>query len=225
MYLLNQMLAATLFAGYKCIGVQMLLATLLATNKCVGGQMLIKIYLFEGGFFIRNEEIMKVENGKFYFIKDDFFDVFRGYQLMENKENGNKRPCYFCFNDVEDEEIIWFVPISSKVDKYKVIYENKKKKKRKVYNFVFGKVLGKEKAFLIQNIFPTTAKFIENKYTNKQRDVEITESLKKEIIETAMNVIKLAKKGINIPFYDIIEMKNILLKQNVKIKQEVKNNV
>lgn len=225
MYLLNQMLAATLFAGYKCIGVQMLLATLLATNKCVGGQMLIKIYLFEGGFFIRNEEIMKVENGKFYFIKDDFFDVFRGYQLMENKENGNKRPCYFCFNDVEDEEIIWFVPISSKVDKYKVIYENKKKKKRKVYNFVFGKVLGKEKAFLIQNIFPTTAKFIENKYTNKQRDVEITESLKKEIIETAMNVIKLAKKGINIPFYDIIEMKNILLNQNVKIKQEVKNNV
>lgn len=144
---------------------------------------------------------------------------------MENKENGNKRPCYFCFNDVEDEEIIWFVPISSKVDKYKVIYENKKKKKRKVYNFVFGKVLGKEKAFLIQNIFPTTAKFIENKYTNKQRDVEITESLKKEIIETAMNVIKLAKKGINITFYDIIEMKNILLKQNVKIKQEVKNNV
>ena len=48
----NQMLAATLFAGYKCIGVQMLLATLLATNKCVGGQMLIKIYLFEGRFFV-----------------------------------------------------------------------------------------------------------------------------------------------------------------------------
>ena len=38
----NQMLAATLFAGYKYIGVQILLATLLATNKCVGGQMLIK---------------------------------------------------------------------------------------------------------------------------------------------------------------------------------------
>ena len=46
------MLAATLFAGYKCIGAQMLLATLLATNKCVGGQMLVKIYLFGGGFFV-----------------------------------------------------------------------------------------------------------------------------------------------------------------------------
>ena len=154
---------------------------------------------------------MKVESGKFYFIKDKFFDVFKGYKLMENKENGNKRPCYFCFNDPENEEIIWFVPISSKVDKYKTIFESKKKTRKKVYNFVFGKVLGKEKAFLIQNIFPTTEEYIESKYKNKEQDVEIAESLKEEVIETSMNVIKLAKKGINIPFYDIIEMKNILL--------------
>ncbi len=208
----NQMLTATLFAEYKCIGVQMLLATLLATNKCVGGQMLIKIYLFGGRFLVRNEVIMKVENGKFYFIKDEFFDIFKNYKLMQNKENGNKRPCYFCFNDPKDEKIIWFVPISSKVDKYKVIYESKKKTRRKVYNFVFGKVLGKEKVFLIQNIFPTTEEYIESKYQNKAQDVEITETLKKQIIETSINVIKLAKKGINIPFYDIIEMKKILLK-------------
>jgi hypothetical protein len=192
----------------------MLLATLLATNKCVGGQMYKKIYLFKGRFFVRNEVIMKVENGKFYFIKDNFFELFKEYNLMENKENGNKRPCYFCFNDPENENIIWFVPISSKVEKYKTIYENKKKNKKKVYNFVFGKVLGKERTFLIQNIFPTTEKYIESKYQNKNQDVEITESLAKEIIETSMNVIKLAKKGINIPFYDILEMKKILLNNN-----------
>ena len=86
--------------------------------------------------------------------------------------------------------------------------------RKKVYNFVFGKVLGKEKAFLIQNIFPTTEIYIESKYQAKQQDVEITETLKKEVIETSMNVIKLAKKGINIPFYNILEMKDILLKNN-----------
>ncbi len=155
---------------------------------------------------------MEIENGKFYFIKDTFFEIFKEYKLMENKENGNKRPCYFCFTDPENSKIIWFVPISSKVDKYKTIYENKKKKQKKVYNFVFGKVLGKEKTFLIQNIFPTTELYIESKYQNKMQDVEITESLKREVIETAMNVIKLAQKGINIPFYDINEMKKILLK-------------
>ena len=155
---------------------------------------------------------MTVESGKFYFIKDEFFDIFKDYNLMQNKESGNKRPCYFCFNDPKNEEIIWFVPISSKVEKYKTIYKNKKKARKKVYNFVFGKVLGKEKAFLIQNIFPTTEEYIESKYQNKSQDVEITESLKKEIIETSMNVINLAKNGINIPFYDIIKMRNILLK-------------
>lgn len=29
---------------------------------------------------------MKVENGKFYFIKDEFFDIFKDYKLMVNKE-------------------------------------------------------------------------------------------------------------------------------------------
>ena len=173
--------------------------------------MLIKIYLFEGRFFVRKEVKMKVENGKFYFIKDEFFDIFKNYKLMKNKENGNKRPCYFCFNDPKNKKIIWFVPISSKVNKYRTIYENKKKTRKRVYNFVFGKVLGKEKAFLIQNIFPTTEEFIESKYQNKMQDVEITETLKQEIIKKSLNVIKLAEKGINIPFYDIIETKNILL--------------
>lgn len=159
---------------------------------------------------------MKVEDGKFYFIKNEFYTLFEGYDLMENKENGHNRPCYFCFNDPEKEEIIWFVPISSKVDKYKRIYENKKKKRREVYNFVFGEVLGKEKVFLIQNIFPTTEKYILNKYKSGDRDVEIAKTLKNEVIEKSEEVIELAKRGINVPFYDILKMKEILLKDNKK---------
>ena len=34
-----------------------------------------------------------------------------------------------------------------------------------------------------------------------------------KIIKTSTTVISLAKKGINIPFYNIIEMKEILLKE------------
>ena len=64
---------------------------------------------------------MKIEDGKFYFIKQEFFEIFNEYNLMQNKENGNKRPCYFCFRDDIDKDIIWFVPISSKVEKYKFL--------------------------------------------------------------------------------------------------------
>lgn len=161
---------------------------------------------------------MVIEDGKFYFIKDQFFDVFKDYGLMENKDGGTKRPCYFCFRDRKDKEIIWFVPISTKYDKYKKIYDNKKLKSRNkpVYNFVFGNVLGKKAVFLIQNIFPTTEKYIEEKYTNSNKDVEIPTVVKDEIIKIALRVVKLAEAGTNIPFYDIIEMKNTLLdKQNI----------
>lgn len=170
---------------------------------------------------------MNIENGKFYFIKDEFFNLFKGYKLMENKENGNKRPCYFCFKDDEEKNIIWFVPISSRVEKYKRIYAEKKKRRKNVYNFVFGDVLGKEKVFLIQNIFPTTEKYIINKYKHNNKDVEIANTLRDEVINQSINVIQLAKEGIQIPFYDILEMKEILLEDNknrrLVMKEEPKN--
>ena len=161
---------------------------------------------------------MVIEDGKFYFIKDEFFDVFKDYGLMENKDGGTKRPCYFCFRDRKNKEIIWFVPISTKYEKYKKIYDNKELKSgnRPVYNFVFGNVLGKKAVFLIQNIFPTTEKYIEEKYTNSNKDVEIPTVVKDEIIRTSLRVVRLAEGGTNIPFYDIIEMKNILL-ENKKV--------
>lgn len=157
---------------------------------------------------------MLIVDGKFYFIKDEFFDIFRGYNLMENKESGTKRPCYFCFRDRKDKEIIWFVPISTKYNKYMKIYNNKKMKagNRPVYNFVFGNVLGKKAVFLIQNIFPTTEEYIAEKYINSNVDVEIPQIVKNEIITIALRVVRLAEEGINIPFYNIIEMKKLLLK-------------
>ena len=138
---------------------------------------------------------MVIEDGKFYFIKDEFFDVFKDYGLMVNKE------------------IIWFVPISTKYEKYKELYETKKNKsgKRPVYNFVFGNVLGKKAVFLIQNIFPTTEKYIENKYVNSNIDVEIPTTVRDNVIITSLRVVELAERGINIPFYDIVKMKNLLL--------------
>lgn len=52
--------------------------------------------------FIKGEK-MVIEDRKFYFINDEFFDIFKDYGLIVNKENGNKRPCYFCFRDRQDK--------------------------------------------------------------------------------------------------------------------------
>ena len=154
---------------------------------------------------------MVIEDGKFYFIKDEFFDVFKDYGLMVNKENGNKRPCYFCFRDKFNKEIIWFVPISTKYEKYKKIYEYKKQKQRRVYNFVFGEVVGKKAVFLIQNIFPTTEEYVLEKYITENKDVEIALNVRNKVIAYSRQVIMKAEQGINIPFYNILDMEKVLL--------------
>ena len=47
------------------------------------------------------------------------FEKVKDKELLQNKSNGNKRPCYFCFKDIHNNNLIWFVPISSKIEKYK----------------------------------------------------------------------------------------------------------
>lgn len=71
---------------------------------------------------------MIIEIGYFYFIKDSFFDFVDDIELMKNKSTGTKRPCYFCFRSKENDNIIWFIPISTKICKYKKVYDNKIKK-------------------------------------------------------------------------------------------------
>lgn len=53
---------------------------------------------------------MQIDVGYFYFIKDSFFDIIDDPELMKNKENGNKRPCYYCIKSKKYDNIIWFIP-------------------------------------------------------------------------------------------------------------------
>ena len=75
---------------------------------------------------------MEIDVGCFYFIKDSFFDIIDDPELMKNKENGNKRPCYYCFKSEKYDDIIWFVPVSTKVEKYQKIYNKKVEKQIKL---------------------------------------------------------------------------------------------
>ena len=60
----------------------------------------------------------------FYIIKDSFFKDMNEPYLKGNKE-GN-RPHYYCFED-SVMGLYWMIPLSSRIDKYKKIVDNKKK--------------------------------------------------------------------------------------------------
>lgn len=57
---------------------------------------------------------MEIKMGYLYHIKDEYFDFVNDENLMQNHEKGTKRPTYFTIKD-----ILWFIPVSSKIDKYK----------------------------------------------------------------------------------------------------------
>ena len=59
---------------------------------------------------------MKVQTGYLYHIKDEFFDQINKKGLMINHENGHSRPSYLA---IKDKEILWFIPLSTKVKKKK----------------------------------------------------------------------------------------------------------
>lgn len=98
---------------------------------------------------------------------------------LENKEiidgKEHNRPCCYLFKFKRtDSNIYWLIPISSKIAKYKNEYQKSIDKYGMCDNISFGYVLGKECAFLPQNLFPITAEYINNVYIDKNTSLPIT---------------------------------------------------
>ncbi len=121
---------------------------------------------------------MFLETGYVYHIKDEYFEFVKDEQLMKNHENGNTRPTYFCIKNT-NSKVLWFIPMSSKVEKYKKIQEQKIKKSGVCDTIVIGKYRRKESVFLIQNIFPITEKYIDHIDTIRNQAVAVVEGTKK----------------------------------------------
>ena len=144
---------------------------------------------------------MQIDVGCFYFIKDSFFDIIDDPELMQNKENGNKRPCYYCIKSKKYNDIIWFIPVSTKIDKYQKVYYSKiqkqikLRKKPSVDTIIFGDVANTYSAFLIQNMFPVTEEYIESQYIKNKVPIKVSNQLQQEIIYKANKVLNLYKHG------------------------------
>ena len=160
---------------------------------------------------------MQINVGCFYFIKDTFFDIIEDQELMKNKENGNKRPCYYCFKNKEYNNIIWFIPVSTKIDKYQKIYvykiqkQIKLRKKPSIDTIVFGNVANTYSAFLIQNMFPVTEQYVESQYIKNKVPIRLSNKLQTEIVDKATKVLNLYNHG----------MKNIIFPNIDKILEQL----
>ena len=153
---------------------------------------------------------MKVKTGCIYHIKDDFFKKINDKGLMINHENSHARPTYFT---IKDKKILWFIPLSSKISKYKPIIDSKIKKYGVCKSIMIRKIANKDLVILLQNAFPTLEKYIDHPHTINGIPVEVSEILKKEILENFNSMLALKKQGLNLFFPDIDKIKEIMLKE------------
>lgn len=156
---------------------------------------------------------MKVQTGYLYHIKDEFFDKINNKGLMINHESGHSRASYLA---IEDNEILWFIPLSTKIEKYKSITQRKEKKYGRCRTILIKKIAGREQAILIQNAFPTLEKYIQNKHTIDGRFIKISSAVEREIIDDFEYMLSLKSSGLNLFFTDIDYIKKLMLEENGK---------
>ena len=157
---------------------------------------------------------MQVQTGYLYHIKDEFFDKIKNKGLMINHENGHSRPSYLA---IKDNDILWFIPLSSKIDKYKSIVEKKVKKYGTCKTILIKKIAGREQVILIQNAFPTLEKYIQSRHTIDGKFIKISSFIEREIVNDLEYMLSLKKEGLNLFFTDIDFIKKIMLEEVEKV--------
>ncbi len=155
-------------------------------------------------------DTVKVQTGYLYHIKDEFFNRINNKGLMINHENGHSRPSYLA---IKDEEMLWFIPLSTKIDKYKPIVEKKEKKYGSCKTILIKKIAGREQAILIQNAFPTLEKYIQSRHTVDGKIVKISSAVEREIIDDFEYMLSLKSSGLNLFFTDIDYIKNLMFEE------------
>ena len=153
---------------------------------------------------------MEIKTGYIYHIKDEFFDKINDKGLMINHENGRARPTYFT---IKDKDILWFIPLSSKVEKYQVIIDKKNKKYGSCKSIMISEIANKKSVILIQNAFPTIEKYVKSKHSIDGRYIRISKYIEKEIIDDFRYMLSLKKEGLNLFFTDIDKIKEKILEE------------
>ena len=153
---------------------------------------------------------MEVKTGYLYHIKDEFFDKINGKGLMINHENGRSRPTYFT---IKDKDILWFIPLGSKVSKYQPIIDKKVKKYGDCRSIMIREIADKKSVILLQNAFPTLEKYIEHPHTINGAPARVGDLLKDEILENFNALLAMKKQGINLFFTDIDKIKGMMLEE------------
>ena len=128
---------------------------------------------------------------------------------------------FFAFEDPKTG-LIWLIPISSQITKYRVYQQKKIARYGRCETILFGEVLGHQKAFLIQNMFPVTEQYIANQYMDSLTNapVKVDGAFEKQLTKTALQVLAKVRIHMKLVFPDILAIEQMLLEKNANRDSE-----
>jgi len=150
--------------------------------------------------------------GYVYHIKDSYFEVAKDDKLMRNHEGGAYRPTYFCLKD-EKTELLWVIPMSTRVDKYQAIIDKDIERHGKCLKIHIGEYANKPNAFLFQNMFPIVPKYISHIHTIQQNPVPVSQNLQTMLDRNYRDILRLHKRGAKVIFPDINRLEELMLNE------------
>lgn len=162
---------------------------------------------------------MEIIPGFIYHIDNSYFEKVKDPHLMKNKEDGNFRPTYFCIKDPKTS-LLWMIPMSSNIKKYKKLHQRSIEKYGEALGIVFGKFGEKESAFLLQNLFPITPKYISHPHTRNNNPVPVPSNTVKEIEQNFNKIMRLLDKGVRTVFTDVKKIEQIMLEELLEERSE-----
>ncbi len=157
---------------------------------------------------------MTFKPGYIYFIKDEFFQYVQDPNLKINYAS-TKRPHYYAVKD-RKTDLLWFIPCSTKVEKFERIIAKRKKNKRATPTIIIAKIAGKRAALLLQDMFPIAEKYVDSQYIWGGQPVRVADADTVKQIERAANqVIGMIRAGIRfLPTQpDAMRIEQLMLKE------------
>lgn len=139
---------------------------------------------------------MEIKINHMYIIKDSYYEDFPDPYLKGNKEE--KRPQYFIFEG-KNSEILWFVPLSSQIEKFERLICKKEAEGKPCDVVHICKIGSRKQAFVIQDMFPITKKYIKDEYKINNIPYKLVNKKDIKIIEKKANkILSLHEKGIKL---------------------------
>lgn len=156
---------------------------------------------------------MKFQEGYVYHIRDEYFSKAQDDKLMQNKENGTYRPTFLCLRDTGNEGLLWMVPMSTRVEKFQAICDKQRAKYGKCLTIVIGEFDGRNAAFLLQNMFPVTEKYLDHIHTRNGNPVPVKYTIAQEVRSNMQRLRQLINRGQKVVFPDVKRLEKLMLSE------------